>query len=74
MRKREHGKSEDIDRVPPCTSIATEVDPGHMEDGEDGVQDTEGLEGVRTVPEKGAKLIEELAEESMDVVGSDGKA
>jgi hypothetical protein len=45
-----------------------------MEDGEDGVQDMEGLEDVRTVPEKDAKLIEELAEESMDVVGSDGKA
>jgi fructose-bisphosphate aldolase, class II len=53
--------------------IATEADPGHMEDGEDGVQDMEGLEGLLTMPEKDAKLIEELAEESTDVVGSDGR-
>jgi hypothetical protein len=53
--------------------VATEADPGHMEDGEDGVQDMEGSEGALTMPEKNAKLIEELAEESMDVVGSYGK-
>jgi fructose-bisphosphate aldolase, class II len=53
--------------------IATETDPGHMEDGENGVRDMEGLEGVLTMPEKDAKLIEELAQNSVDVVGSDGR-
>jgi fructose/tagatose bisphosphate aldolase len=33
-------------------SIATEGEPGRIEGGEDGVMDTEGLEGSKTTPEE----------------------
>ena len=38
--------------------IATEAEPGRMEGGEDGVQDTEGLEGMLTTPEEAQKFID----------------
>jgi fructose-bisphosphate aldolase class II len=37
--------------------IATEAEPGRMEGGEDGVQDTGDLEGVLTTPEEAMKFV-----------------
>ncbi|KAK9482791.1 ketose-bisphosphate aldolase [Lipomyces starkeyi] len=37
--------------------IATEAEPGRMEGGEDGVQDTEHLEGVLTTPEEALRFV-----------------
>lgn len=38
--------------------IATEAEPGRMEGGEDGVQDTGDLEGVLTTPEEAMKFVD----------------
>ena len=38
--------------------IATEAEPGRIEGGEDGVMDTEGLEGSKTTPEEVREFIE----------------
>ncbi|KAK9327433.1 ketose-bisphosphate aldolase [Lipomyces starkeyi] len=37
--------------------IATEAEPGRMEGGEDGVQDTEHLEGMLTTPEEALRFV-----------------
>jgi fructose-bisphosphate aldolase class II len=37
--------------------IATEAEPGRIEGGEDGVMDTEGLEGSKTTPEEVREFI-----------------
>ncbi|KAL3425561.1 tagatose-diphosphate aldolase [Phlyctema vagabunda] len=38
--------------------IATEAEPGRIEGGEDGVMDTEGLEGSKTTPEEVREFID----------------
>lgn len=38
--------------------IATEAEPGRIEGGEDGVMDTEGLEGSKTTPEEIREFID----------------
>ncbi|KAF1987129.1 tagatose 1,6-diphosphate aldolase [Aulographum hederae CBS 113979] len=37
--------------------IATEAEPGRIEGGEDGVMDTEGLEGSKTTPEEAEEFV-----------------
>jgi len=44
--------------------IATEAEPGRIEGGEDGVMDTEGLEGSKTTPEE----IEEFLSTGVDAL------
>jgi len=57
-------KTKELVRYCQERAIATEAEPGRIEGGEDGVMDTEGLEGSKTTPEE----VDEFVETGVDAL------